>query len=112
MPCASACWNGGTPWPISISMGPEIDTCPPVDAIRRHSSSLRLSQWMYVQSDFMAGAIGTSVPAPFTWSVIGEPTSRASAQSDALVVVAIASVSSWSLDEKYCVRSRRMSPGN
>jgi hypothetical protein len=46
MPCAIACWNGGTPWPISISIGPAIDTCPPVEAMSRHSSSVRLLQWM------------------------------------------------------------------
>ena len=41
-----ACWKGGTPCPISISMGPAIESTPPVSAISFHSAGERLHQWM------------------------------------------------------------------
>ena len=54
-----------------------------------------------------------------TWTLIRMPSSRASAQSCCAVSgvtfptarAAIASVSSWSSEEKYCLRMRRMSSG-
>jgi len=66
-------------------------------------------------SDYLiepAFATGSSWFVPLTWTVIGAPTSRATAQWSAFMPAAMASVSNWSSEEKYCVRSRRMSCGN
>ena len=104
-----ACWIGGMPCPISISIGVASDRLPPELAISFHSSAVRWQQWMYVTSGPMSLASGSSRPLPLSCKVMGAPTSRATSQCLGSNAVASASVSSWSSVLKYCLRRRRIS---
>jgi len=93
-------------------MGQAIDTLPPVSAIH---PPLGLSQIAAVDiGDVVAHGVrhrqqlvrAIDMDSDRRTDVAGD------AQWSAFMPAAMASVSNWSSEEKYCVRSRRMSCGN
>src|SRR3977135_772887 len=44
-PWSSDSWIMGSPCPIAMSIGAQIETLPPVSLISRHAASLRPMQW-------------------------------------------------------------------
>src|SRR5437879_4374214 len=93
-------------------MAGAIETLPPVSAVIFQVSAFNCVQWMYSLSGPSSPAFFICSNSPeMKWETIGAPTEWASFHWSAFTPACRARVSNWSLEEKYCFRSRVMSCG-
>ena len=119
MPTSSACWIGGMPWRMAISIGQAMESHPPVSFTRRICSLVALVKWIYTLSPPISPStpsfITSSGPIPrlppTTWVKMRSPNRRASSHCSLLIAVPRAIVTSWSVDPKCRLRMRSASPG-
>ena len=118
MPASSACWIGGMPWRMAISIGQAMESQPPVSLTRRIWSGgvgevdvdvVRPHQPFVAElhHDLRTEA---GLP-PTTWVKMRRPNLRASSHCSLLTAVPSASVTSWSVEAKCCFCKRSTSPG-
>src|SRR6476469_4142498 len=125
IPCRSQRCKLGKPCPDINSVADELETDPPESAIIWISSSEHRKVWTWVISGPSSFALFSALTAPGfapgtpIWIVLRNPNSRAKARSSTAVShdeysgprSAIAMVSNWSSELKYCLRTRRASEG-